>query len=216
MIDAVRRSIAGDKPVFLLIAGPNGASKSTFSEKRLKPLRLPCIDPDAVAKELFGRYVENRDEAIKATVEASLRARKHLLQGKSIALESVFSDRKGYKLGLLEEARRAGFKTVLVFIGVDSPEICIARVQDRVNLGGHNVPDNVVRDRFPRCFANLRKALAKIDIALLIDNSGCYGPDTQVGGSRHYMFGIVEVGVRAEILEPVPHWFTRFGIAEAV
>ena len=64
MNDAVRRSIAGDKPVFLLIAGPNGASKSTFSEKRLKPLGLPCIDPDAVAKELFGRYVKNRDEAI--------------------------------------------------------------------------------------------------------------------------------------------------------
>ena len=216
MNDAVRRSISGDKPIFLLIAGPNGASKSTFSEKRLKPLGLPCIDPDAVAKELFGRYVKNRDEAIQATVEASLRARKHLLEGKSIALESVFSDRKGYKLGLVEEARRAGFKTVLVFIGVDSPEICIARVQDRVNLGGHNVPDNVIHDRFPRCFANLRKALARIDIALLIDNSGCYGPETQVDGSRHYTFGIVEAGVRPEIMKPVPDWFTRFGIADVI
>ena len=216
MTDAVRRSIAGDKPVFLLIAGPNGASKSTFSEKRLKPLGLTCIDPDAVAKELFGRFVQNRDEAVQATVEASLRARKHLLEGRSIALESVFSDSKGYKLGLLEEARRAGFKTVLVFIGVDSPEICIARVQDRVNRGGHDVPDNVIRDRFPRCFANLRKALARIDMALLIDNSGCYGPEIQVDGSRHYMFGLVEASLHAEIMEPVPNWFTRFGIADVI
>lgn len=216
MIDAVRRSIAGDKPVFLLIAGPNGASKSTFSKKRLKPLGLPCIDPDAVAKELFGRYVENRDEAIQATVEASIRARKHLLKGKSIALESVFSDRKGYKLGLLEESRRAGFKSVLIFIGVDSPEICIARIQDRVTLGGHDVPDNIIRDRFPRCFANLRKALAKIDVALLIDNSGCYGPDAQEVGSRHYMFGFVEAGIRTDIVEPLPDWFTRFGIADVI
>ena len=50
---SIRRIIAGDEPVFLLIAGPNGASKSTYSEKRLKPLGLPCIDPDAVAEELF-------------------------------------------------------------------------------------------------------------------------------------------------------------------
>ena len=105
---------------------------------------------------------------------------------------------------------------MLVFIGVDSPEICVARVQDRVNHGGHDVPDNVIRDRFPRCFANLRKALATIDIALLIDNSGCYGPEIQVDGSRHYMFGIVEVGVRTEIMKPVPDWFTRFGVADAI
>ena len=216
MNDAVRQIIAGDKPVFLLIAGPNGASKSTFSEKRLKPLGLPCIDPDAVAKELLGRYVENREEAMQATVEASLRARRHFLEGKSIALESVFSDRKGYKLGLLEEARREGFKTVLVFIGVDSPDICIARVQDRVNHGGHDVPDDVIRDRFPRCFANLRMALSRVDIAMFVDNSGCYGPETPVDASRHYVFGIVEAGVGSEIMKPVPIWFTRFGVADAL
>ncbi len=216
MNDAVWRSIAGDKPVFLLIAGPNGASKSTFSEKKLKPLGLPCVDPDAVAKEMFGRYVENREEAIQATVEASLRARRHFLEGKSIALESVFSDRKGYKLGMLEEARRAGFRTVLVFIGVDSPEICIARVQDRVNHGGHDVADDVIRDRFPRCFANLRKALSRVDIAILVDNSGCYGPDTPVDASRHYVFGVVGASPRPEILEPVPNWFTHFGIANVI
>lgn len=216
MNDAIRRVIAGEEPVFLLIAGPNGASKSTFSEKRLKPIGLPCIDPDAVAQEIFGRHAQTREEAIQATVEATQRVQQHLLDSSSVALESVFSDTKGHKLKLLEDASNADFKTVLVFIGVDSPEICIARVQDRVDQGGHDVPDDLIRDRFPRCFENLRKALAKVDLAILIDNSGCYGPVSSVDGSRHYIFGIVEAGGGAEIRTPVPDWFNHFSIADAI
>ena len=216
MNDAIGRIIAGDEPVFLLIAGPNGSSKTTYSEKRLKPSGLPCIDPDAVAQELFGRHVQNQGEAIQSTIEATLRVRRHFLEARTVALETVFSDAKGYKLGLLDEAQAAGFKTALVFIGVDSPEICIARVVDRVERGGHDVPDDVIRDRFPRCFENLRKGLAKVDLAILIDNSGCYGPEALVDGSRHYIFGIVETGGATEIRKPVPDWFTSFRIADSI
>src|SRR2546426_391518 len=141
MIDAIGRIIAGDAPVFLLIAGPNGASKSTFSEKRLKPLSFPYIDPDAVAMETYGRHPANASEALAATQEATKRVQQYLREKRSVALESVFSDTQGYKLGLLREAKTAGFRTVLVFIGVDSPEVCVARVMDRVILGGHDVPN---------------------------------------------------------------------------
>jgi predicted ABC-type ATPase len=41
---------------------------------------------------------------------------------------------------------------VLIFIGVDFPEICIARVLDRVEQGGRDVADEVIRDRFARGF----------------------------------------------------------------
>lgn len=215
MNDAIRRIIDSDEPVLLLIAGPNGASKSTFSEKRLKPIGLPCIDPDAVAQELLGRHAQNREEAIEATVEATRLAREHISEGMSVALETVFSDTKGHKFALLDEARAAGYKTILVFIGVDSPEICIARVQDRVDHGGHDVPDDVIRDRFPRCFENLRKGISKVDFAILIDNSGCYGPEAAPDGSRHYVFSTVENGNITEIKTPIPDWFESFRIADA-
>ena len=216
MNDAIRRIVAGDDPVFLLIAGPNGSSKTTFSQKRLIPLGLPCIDPDAVAQELFGRHPNNREEAIEATVEATRRVRQHVVGATSVALETVFSDTKGHKLRLLDEAHNAGFKTVLLFVGVDSPEICIARVMDRVEHGGHDVPDKVIRDRFPRCFDNLRKGLAKVDLAILVDNSGCYGPESPIDGSRHYIFGVIEVGRTKKIKQTVPNWFERFRIGDVI
>jgi len=217
MIDAIGRIIGGDAPVFLLIAGPNGAGKSTFSEKRLKPLGFPTIDPDAVAFELFGRHPATQEEAMRATIEAANSVLEHFERGRSVGLETVFSDTKGHKLELLRAARAAGFRTVIVFIGVDSPELCIARVCDRVDRQGHDVPDELIEDRFPRCFENLKAALKIVDLAILIDNSGCYGPsDSLVDGLRHFVFGIVERGRCTELLDPLPHWFVRFRIAESI
>jgi predicted ABC-type ATPase len=217
MIDAIGRIIGGDAPVFLLIAGPNGSSKSTFTEKRLKHIPFPCIDPDAIGRELFGRHPATKEEAIQATQEATQRVREHFRERRSVGLETVFSDTKGHKLGLLEEARAAGFRTVIIFIGVDSPEICIARVMDRVEHGGHDVPDHIITDRFPRCFDNLKTALKVVDLAILIDNSGCYGPKgSPIDGRRHYIFGVIEHGRLVELHNPVPYWFLEFKIGEAI
>lgn len=213
MIEAIRAIVAGDAPVFLLIAGPNGAGKSTFREKRLEPLGFPVIDPDAVGRELFGRHPATREEALSATTEATRRVSSHLQQGRSVGLESVFSDSTGHKLNLLKDARDAGFRTVLVFIGVDAPQISIARVMDRVDHGGHDVPDETIEDRFPRCFKNLRAALAVVDLTILIDNTGCYGPEGESDyGLRHYIFGAIERGGRVEISNPRPRWFGTYGI----
>lgn len=213
MISAFRGVIAGDAPVFLLIAGPNGAGKSTFREKRLEPLGFPCIDPDAVGRELLGRHPATRLEALNATEEATRRVRAHFQDRRSVALETVFSDSNGHKLGLLREAQAAGFRTVLIFIGVDHPQISIARVMDRVDHGGHDVPDAIIEDRFPRCFDNLKTALAIVDLTMLVDNSGCYGPaGALVDGLRHYVFGVIERDGRIKISSPVPHWFTNFRV----
>jgi predicted ABC-type ATPase len=216
--DAIPRILGeGDEPVFLLVAGPNGASKSTFSEKRLKKIGFPYVNPDALAFEVLGRHPQSPEESRTASSGATERVRDHFRSKSSIALETVFSDRRGQKIDLVREARSAGFRTGLIFIGVDSPEICIARVMDRVDHGGHDVPDELIRDRFPRCFGNLAAALPMVDLCLLIDNSGCYGPEgTTIDGSRHYQFAVIEPGVSAEIEVIVPRWYTDFRIDVAV
>lgn len=207
MIEAIRRATAGHAPVFLLIAGPNGASKSTFTEKWLKPLDFPSVDPDAIGREFFGRHAASAAEALWASREAAQRVRRHFLERTSVALETVFSDTKGYKLGLIAEARAVGFRTILIFIGVDSPEICIARVMDRVDQGGHDVDDEVIKERFPRCFENLKKALKIVDLTILVDNSG---------EERHYIFGEIECDHAVRLERVLPRWYADQSIATEV
>lgn len=64
----------------------------------------------------------------------------------------------------------------MVFIGLASPELAIARVAQRTESGGHDVPDEKIMARFPRTLDNLRKALALVDHTFLFDNSSAEQP----------------------------------------
>ena len=200
MIEKIFDIIGGGAPVFFMIAGPNGAGKSTYRKKRLDPVGLACIDPDEVALGMLDRHPHTSDEALAATKEATARLRQHLSYGHSVCLETVFSDTKGHKLELIEEAKKYGYKTCLIFIGMESSQLCIARVMDRVEHGGHDVPDSMIEDRFPRCFENLGKAIPLVDAILLVDNSHI---------ERHHEFGYIENGKLIYLDENPPAWFSK-------
>ena len=91
-------------------------------------------------------------------------------------METVFSDPAGEKLAFLREARRRGYSVVLVFIGLESAMLSAARVAERVEQGGHDVPEDKLEQRFPRTLANLREALTFVDLAILLDNSATDEP----------------------------------------
>ena len=133
---------ANDRPIFILLAGPNGSGKSTFREKRLLQLGLNCIDPDEVALDMFDRQAKTRDEARAATIEATEQIKIHFIRRESVCLETVFSDTKGHKKALVDNARASGYFTAMFFMGIDTPEVSIARVSQRVIDGGHDIPDH--------------------------------------------------------------------------
>lgn len=192
--------IGGDAPVFFMVAGPNGAGKSTYCQKRIRPFNIPCLNPDEIAFQELGHHPRTRDEARQASQQATARTRAHLAAGESVCLETVFSDTSGYKLDLLKEAKQRGHKTCLIFIGLESPHLCIARVMDRVDQGGHDVPDAMIEERFPRCFDNLVKALPLVDAALLVDNSTL---------DRHYEFAWIVKGDASLESGGAPAWFSE-------
>lgn len=110
-------------------------------------------------------------------------------------METVFSDRQGNKLEFMRECQSNDYVVVLVFIGLDSPELSLGRVIQRVERGGHDVPDEKIETRFPRTFDNLRRALKFVDEALLFDNSSSDHPFRFVaafkGGKRQRRTGFV-------------------------
>lgn len=199
MIERLHAILGGDQSIFFLLAGPNGAGKSTFRKKFLDPIPLRCIDPDAVARELFGRDPMSREEAQHATMEATARARRALSDGESVGLETVFSDSGGFKLSLIQEAKAHAYRSGVIFIGVNDPELSVARVMDRVEHGGHDVPDELIHRRFPRAYQNLKAALPVSDFVLLVDNSE---------EQRHRIFGASLLGQTVQFWDAPPRWYT--------
>ena len=192
-VDFLNRVVHESDRFLIVLAGSNGAGKSTFFRQILAPLGLHFVNADLLAKEL------NPDDPSAVAYEAAALAdqeRRQLLEmGESFCMETVFSDPVGDKLHFLKDARTVGYQVVLIFIGIESVELSEARVIQRVSEGGHDVPDDRLRSRFPRTLENLRRAIPIVDEVLLLDNSTLDDPYAFV--ARYQNGRMVEAGSRA-------------------
>jgi predicted ABC-type ATPase len=169
-----RARTRGEERLLVVVAGPNGAGKSTFVETFLKPTGILIVNPDEVAKGLSPDSPEA--VAYEAARVADTWRRDLAARSVSFCMETVFSDPEGAKLEFLKECQTSGYTVTLVFIGLESAELSLGRVIQRVERGGHDVPDAKIEGRFPRTFDNLRQALTFVDEALLFDNSSSDEP----------------------------------------
>lgn len=170
----LRRRVRAEKRLIVIVAGPNGAGKSTFVETFLKPTGILVVNPDEVAKGLSPDSPEAL--AYEAARVADAWRRDLAARGVSFCMETVFSDPQGAKVDFLKECRSNGYTVVMVFIGLESADLSRGRIMERVEAGGHDVPDEKIVTRFPRTFANLRQALTFVDQAFLFDNSSADQP----------------------------------------
>jgi hypothetical protein len=76
------------------------------------------------------------------------------------------------KVALLTQAKERGYDVSLVFVTLDSAEKNVARVANRVALGGHAVEPSAIRQRYERAMDLLPSAVEHADKALVFDNSG--------------------------------------------
>ncbi|MFW9621073.1 MAG: hypothetical protein ACMV16_02800, partial [Macromonas sp.] len=68
--------------------------------------------------------------------------------------------------------RAAGFRTYLYFVATEDADINVARVEHRVAMGGHPVPEDKIRSRYQRSLGLLFDAVTCTDRAYIFDNSG--------------------------------------------
>ncbi|MBI3096834.1 MAG: AAA family ATPase [Planctomycetes bacterium] len=162
-------SLLDRRPIIVALAGPNGAGKSTFYHAHLASAGLRFINTDTLAREL------GLDPYGAARAADALR-RALVSRRESFAFETVFSDPAGEKLAFLKGAVAAGYEVLFCFIGLAGPAISEERVAMRVSQGGHDVPSEKLRSRYPRTLRNLRSAIRKLPHILVYDNSGLTRP----------------------------------------
>lgn len=152
-----------------IIAGANGSGKSTISRVLLPAEGIVYVNPDEIAKEL--NPVNPVAARIAAGREALQRTAALIENGKSFAIESTLSG--GTYVKMINLAKSRGYMVVIAYIFVDSPEVCIKRIEARVQNGGHFVPSEDVVRRYARSkdnFVNLYRDIA--DCWLLYYNGG--------------------------------------------
>ena len=177
-----------------LLAGGNGAGKSTFYQRFLASTGLPFINADILAKELDA---EQPEAVSYKAAKLAERLRLNLLStGASFCFETVFSHPS--KIDFLASAKSAGYEIILVYIHLQNDQLNLARVAQRVAEGGHSVPSEKVISRIPRTLQHVSDALALVDIAQFYDNSSHETPFAPVAS-------VNRGGLKIE-KQPLPDW----------
>jgi predicted ABC-type ATPase len=202
-----------DTPFLLVIAGPNGSGKSTLTRSLLNAgIDFGIyINPDDIAQTLD--LPEPRRTA-QAQAISDFKRDLCLRRRESFSFETVMSHKS--KVELMIRAHDAGYDITLYFVATSDPEINVRRVENRVSMGGHDVPHDRIRARYWRSLDFLAHATLVARRTVVFDNSAL------VGNSPHANLVNIQSGLRpcAEVIcidnhyairldADVPEWILR-------
>jgi len=186
-------------PWLIVLAGPNGAGKSTFFDVFLRARGFRFVNADLIARGLPGD--DRAEVAYRAAALADIERQALVARGDTFVMETVLSDRAGAKVEFLRDARSRGYHVVLVYVGLASAALSQARVIQRVAHGGHDVPDDRIRQRWQRSLTNATQALRFVDVAWVFDNSDADQPFQLIATTR--------AGEVTHLVPSAPPWCRR-------
>jgi predicted ABC-type ATPase len=154
--------------------GPNGAGKTTFVTHILSaqlPVGVPFVNADEIGRQ---RWPEDpAAHAYDAAAMAERTRAKLLVGGISFIAETVFSHPS--KVALVRVAKLSGY-TVILHVLLIPEVLAVQRVAYRVQAGGHNVPEQKIRERYVRLWNNVAASVPLVDTVIVYDNSHHSGP----------------------------------------
>ena len=177
-----------------ILAGGNGAGKTTFYKKYLEKTGIPFVNADLIA-QVTNPVSPEEASYLSANIAAAIRE-KLILQGISFCFETVFSHHS--KVDFLAEAKTHGYKIILIYIHLDYSSLNEARVWQRSLEGGHNVPVEKIHSRIPRTIKNIKTALSIVDEAIILNNSSKKNPFQQII--------VMKNGIFKKMVDPLPKW----------
>ncbi len=157
------------RPVLYVLAGVNGAGKSSIGGYLLEQQGLSWFNPDTFARELMAATGCDQGTANgKAWAEGLRRLEEAIAKGRNHAFETTLG---GSTMTSAILAASQTHDVLIWFCGLSSAEQHIARVRARVAAGGHDIPEQRIRERYIRAALNLIKLLPHAASVVVCDNS---------------------------------------------
>lgn len=154
----------------VILGGPNGAGKTTAARVLLREFLTghPFLNADEIARQISPDHPDGA--AFAAGRQFIEQMRKLIRKSESFAFETTCAG-KSY-LPVLQGCKQAGWRVVLIYFWLPSPELAVQRVAGRVAQGGHSIPTETIYRRYQLGVANMRNLyLPLADEAEIYDNS---------------------------------------------
>jgi len=167
----------------IIVSGANGVGKTTFAKPYVKNLGYKFLNADEIAKKIEQQGLENA--MIKAGRIFFAELNKSINEKENIVIETTLSG--SYINKIANKSKKLGYQIKLIYIFIDSEELCVERVRSRVLKGGHNVPEEDIRRRFQRSLNNFWDKFTQIaDSWILLYNGDENYQQVAIGTEKEY------------------------------
>jgi predicted ABC-type ATPase len=159
------------RPSVYVLAGTNGAGKSSVGGEMLLRRGVEYFNPDEAAKRILAanRAISQTEANSAAWHQGKRLLERAIAEQREIAFETTLG---GHTItNLLERAFFEGMEVRIWYVGLSSPQLHIARVASRVSKGGHHIPERQIRERYDSSRLNLIRLLPKLTELRVYDNS---------------------------------------------
>jgi len=163
-------------PRIYVLAGVNGAGKSSIGGAAFRATGADYYNPDEIARTLMAAnpaitQADANSAAWRKGVELLTRA---IGERKTFAFETTLGANTIPRL--LAQAASQGIQIYVWYVGLSSPELHIERVQARVRRGGHDIAAEHIRRRYEHSRLNLIELLPRVTALRVYDNSADADP----------------------------------------
>jgi predicted ABC-type ATPase len=158
-------------PCIYVLAGTNGAGKSSVGGAMFRESGAEYFNPDEAAQRFRSTNPGMTQEEANS---AAWRQGKRLLERAiSERLDFAFETTLGGQTiaALLDQALSEKIEVRIWYVGLATPELQIARVRSRVASGGHDIPDDKIRERYDGSRLHLVELMPKLTELRVYDNS---------------------------------------------
>lgn len=195
------------RPVLFVLAGVNGAGKSSIGGLQLRRAGMAWFNPDTFARELAAETGCHQESAnAQAWAEGMRRLDDAVANGRTFAFETTLG---GTTVATKIRAATRTHDVLIWFCGLASPEQHLARVRLRVAHGGNDIPEAKIRERYPLALANLIALMPYVAEVKVYDNSADVPPGDVIPDPTlvlHLVGGAVTWPREPEGLRGTPDW----------
>lgn len=160
-----------DRPKYILIAGVNGAGKSSLYHLQPNIVKnTKRINADEILQRNHGDW-HNQMDNFRAMRDELTEIKSALINQESIHIETILAGNGKTHLELINQAKANGYCIILIYVTLNSAKIAITRVAQRVAKGGHGIAPSLIRTRFDQSLKNMPRIAAQSDHVILYDNT---------------------------------------------
>lgn len=155
----------------IIIGGANGSGKTTFAKPYVTHIQSIFLNADELTKEF--ELAGESEPLLKAGRRFFQLLEEYLNNAQSFVVETTLSG--SYINKVAQRAKKMGYTVKLIYLFLDSAEICVQRVWQRVQKGGHDVPVEAIKRRYYRSKLNFWENFKYIADECFLIYNGTHG-----------------------------------------